>query len=253
MPLTLIDKLVWAASSLLNLTLLLVLILRRRVRSVPWFTALIAFGSLRTLVLLLTLWQFGFHHAYFLVYWCAAGLDLLLQMGVVLEVAKTVFRRSSGWVPGARRRFLLYSAFAPVTALLLALLMRPAAENALDAWDARANVFMTVWICVECRALMTVSKQFGLGWKARVTRFTWGLVVWSVASFLTDTLHSYWRTIDQFGKIENTIAFIYQLVIVYWMWVFWQPEPERVTIPEKAKADLNQLTERLLYRESKPL
>jgi len=248
--LTLVDRLVWAASFLLNLTLLLVLILRHRTRSVPWFTAWIAFGSLRTVALFLTYRLFA-KHTYFLVYWWAAGFDLVLQVAVVLEIARSVFRRSGSWVPEARRRFLIFSSFAPITGVALALMMKPSAKTALDAWDARANLFMTVLICVMSRAVMAVSKQLGLGWKSGVTQMTWGLLVWSVCAFVTDTLHSYWRTIDDFGSLENTIAVIFQLVTVYWIAVFWLPEPVLVAMSGQAKKDLNRLTERLDYGESK--
>lgn len=245
MELTLIDKLVWAGSAFLNFTLLLVLLFRRRARSVPWFTALIALGSLRTLTLFTTYRLFGRHHAYFLVYWWAAGIDLMLQIAVVSEIARTVFSRSNGWVPGARLRFLAFCSFAPVLALVLAITMKPAAKTALDAWDARANLFMTVLICVMCRAVMAVSKQLGVGWKARVTWMTWGLVVWSVAAFITDTLHSYWRTVDDFGRLESVLAVVYQLVTVYWIVIFWLPEPQTILVPERVIKDIGTISARL--------
>ena len=250
MHLSLIDKLVWAVSFLLNLSLLLVLLFRHRARFVPWFTGWTAFGSFRTLALFFTYRMFA-KHIYFLVYWGAAGFDLVLQIAVILEIARSIFGRSHGWVAGARRRFLLYCFLAPVTALILALLMKPSAKTALDAWDARANLFMTVLICVMSRGVITVSKQLGLGWKSRITQMIWGLLVWSVCAFVTDTLHSYWRTIDDFGNLENTIAVIFQLVTVYWIVVFWLPEPAAVAMPENVSVDLKSLAARLNYGQSK--
>ena len=251
MQLSLLDELVWAASALLNLTLLLVLILRGRARSAPWFTALIAFGSLRTLILFLTYRTAGRHHAYFLIYWWAAAADLLLQITVVFEVAWSVFQRSGTWVAESRRRFLFLCALAPVAAAVLALTMKPAAKSALDVWDARAGLFMTTTICILCRAVMAVLKQLGLGWRARITRFMWGFMVWSLASFVTGTLHAYWRTIDEFGKLENTIGVVYQLVIVYWIVIFWLPEPPVLAAPVHVKEDLTRLAERIDYSQSR--
>ena len=249
--LTLLDKLVWITSALLNLALLIVLLIRRRTRSVPWFTALIAFGTFRTAVLFATYRFIGRHHGYFLIYWWAAGIDFLLQMAVVLEVARSVFRRSDSWVDGAQRRFLRWCALAAIAALVLAITIKPAAKSSLDIWDARAGLFITTTICVMCRAVMAVSQQLGLGWKSRVTRFMWGLMIWSLASFVTGTLHSYWRTIDDYGKLENTIAVIYELVTAYWIVIFWLPEPAPLIMPIRAADDLKRLAARLEYGQSK--
>ncbi len=200
---------------------------------------------------LLTIVLAGRHRAYFLVYWYGAAVELLLQVAVVLEVARNVFHRRGTWVPEARRKFLLLAASAPVAALLLAAAMTPAAQSALDRWDARANLFMTAVICLMCTAVMAVSRQLGLGWRARVLQFSWGLVVWSVTSFVTDMLHSYWRTIDEFGKLENTLIVAGQLVSVYWIAIFWLPEQKLVPVPETARRDMARITERLEYGQSK--
>ncbi len=251
MGLTLVDKLLWAVSASLNLALIFVLFYRGKARSIPWFTSWVLFLSIRDAVMLLTFWLTGRHHAYFLVYWWGAAIDLLLQIAVVLEIARSVFYRSGTWVPEARRKFLLLASSAPVAALLLAATMTPAAQSALDRWDARASLFMTAVICLMCTAVMAVSRQLGLGWKARVLQFSWGLVVWSVTSFVTDTLHSYWRTIDQFGKLENTLVVVYQLVSVYWIAIFWLPEQKLAPVPETARRDMARITERLQYGQSK--
>ncbi len=248
MPLSLIDKLLWLLGFLQTAGLLFVLFFKGRARSVPWFTALIAFGVTRTIVLFATYWIFGRHHEYFLVYWGAAGVDLMLQIAVVYEVARTVFERSGSWVSQARRRFYLIAVLAPIIALSLSLTIQPAARTALDVWDARAGLFITTVICVLCGAVMMVSKQLGLGWRTRVTWFMWGLMVWSLSSFVTGSLHSYWRTIDNFGKLENTLVVIYQLVTLYWIGVFWVREPQRVMAPAHVLKDLEQLRKRVHYQ-----
>lgn len=245
MPLTLIDKLLWLFGFLETAALLFVLVDKRRTRSVPWFTAFIAFGVLRTIVLFAVYRIFGRHHEYFLAYWSAAGVDLLLQIAVVYEVARTVFQRRGTWVPEARKRFFLIASLAPLMSLALALTLQPAARSALDAWDARADLFLTTVICVLCGAVTTVSKQLGLSWRTRVTWFMWGLIVWTISTFFTGSLHAYWKTVDQFGRLENAAVVVYQLVTVYWMVVFWIPEPERRKAPDDINRDLEEVRQRV--------
>ena len=251
--LTLVDKLLWASGFLLNFALLGVLVLHRRARSAPWFTAWIAFQFVRDTAMFVILQRYDRAHAYLLAYWVAAAVELLLQIAVVLEIARSVFYRSGTWVPEARRKFILLASSAPVAALILAAAMTPAASRPIDAWYARASLFMTAVICLMCTAVMAVSRQLGLGWRERVLQFSWGLVVWSLASFMTDTLHSYWRTIDQFGKLENTLTVVYQLVSLYWIAIFWFPEQRAPAMPERALKDMTRITERLGYSRSRHL
>ena len=221
------EYLLWAYGFLQNLALLLVLLCRGRARSFPVFTALIAFGTLRTITLFLVYRVVGRHHGYALIYWWAAGLDLLLQAAVVYEIAKNTLYRSSEWIPGTKVRFLRFASAAPVIGLLLALSMTPAARNGPDAWDARANLFITATMCVMVSAVMTVSRQTGVGWNRLVLRYSAGLAVWSIASFITGTLHAYWRTIDDFSVLENCIKIVYLLVTLYWIVIFWCTDSER--------------------------
>lgn len=229
MDLALSEKLLWAYGFVQNLALLFVLLRRCRARSFRAFTVFIAFGTLRTIVLFTVFRVAGRHHAYTLTYWYAAGLDLLLQVAVVYELAKSALYRSSEWIPGAKTRFLLFAIAAPVVGILFAATMTPAARNALDSWDARANLFITVTICLLVSAVMTVSRQFGGGWNDLVLRFSAGLAVWSLASFATGTLHAYWRTADSFSLLENVAGVIYLLVTLYWIVVFWCSKSEQLT------------------------
>ena len=222
--LTLVEKVLWAYGFLQNLCLLIVLLYRGRARSIPAFTALIAFGTFRTLVLFTTIQLAGRSHAYTLVYWYAAALDFLLQVAVVYDVARNCFLRSQGWMPGARARLLLLVSAAPVIGAGLAWSMTPAARRSIDAWDARANLFITVTICLMFSAVMVVSRHVGAGWSSLLLRFSVGLVVWSLVSFVTGTLHSYWRMIDHFSLLESFAGIVYLLVTLYWIVIFWIPD-----------------------------
>ncbi len=222
------EELLWAYGFLQNLALLLVLLSRGRARLFPVFTGLIAFGTLRTIVLFLVYKEVGRHHGYALIYWWAAAIDLLLQAAVVYEIAKNTLYRSSEWILGTKARFLRFASAAPVVGLLLSLTMTPAARNGLDAWDARANLFITATMCVMVSAVMTVSRQIGVGWNRLVLRYGAGLVVWSLASFVTGSLHAYWRTINDFSVLENLSNIVYLLVTLYWIVIFWGSDSGRL-------------------------
>ena len=213
----------WAASFFLNATLVFVLILKRRYRTVPCFTVWIASYCVYSIVLFFA-YRSGSKHAYFLLYWGTSFLDLLLQVAVVFEIAAIVLRRSGGWVEGARLRLGLLGATAPVIAFGMASFMMPAAETKLDAWDARASLFTTVLICVLFSAVMLVSQQLGVSWRELALREGYGLTVWALVAFITDTLHAYWRTAEHFSALEHVRMAFYLGSLIYWTVVFWVGE-----------------------------
>jgi hypothetical protein len=248
--LSLTAMVLWAAGFVLNAALLFVLLYKRRYRTVPCFTAWIAFGCLFTITLF---WGYrsGSKHLYKVLYWSGAFPDLLLQIAVVLEIARTVLRRSGRWVEGARRPLLFMGSMAPLIALGMACFMRPAAQTALDGLGARSDLFATILICLLLTTVMVASQQLGLGWRSHIMRESYGLAVWIIVSFVTDTLHAYWRTLGHFTVLENIRIVFFQGALVYWAIAFWQPEAETIAMPPAAKKDLEDLAARIEYAESR--
>lgn len=249
MNLSLSAKVIWAAGFVLNAALLFVLLYKRRYRTVPWFTTWIGLGCCNTIVLFLA-YRFGSHHSYTVLYWSWAFLDLILQVGVVWEIARSIFRRSGKWVEGARVRLISVAAIGPLVAFALAWFMTPAAESKLDEFAARGNLFMTVLICLLFSTVVVASQQLGVGWRNHIMRESYGLVLWTIVNFVTDTLHAYWRTMGNFSALEYMRILVFQASLIYWSWAFWMPEPSPILMPVEVKNDLDELAARLDYAQS---
>jgi hypothetical protein len=138
---------------------------------------------------------------------------------------------------------------APIIALGMAWFMTPAAETRLDAWDARGSLFTTILICLLFTAVMATSQQLGLGWRSHIMRESYGLVMWTLVAFVTDTLHAYWRTLGHFTLLENIRIVFFQGALIYWAIAFWRPESETIAMPEDAKIALDNLAVRIEYAQ----
>jgi len=248
--LSLLATVLWAAGFVLNAALVFVLLYKRRYRTVPWFTAWIASDCLYTVVLFFA-YRFASKHLYAVLYWSTSFLDVLLQIGVILEIAAIVLRRSGRWVEGARLRLSVMGAIAPLVAFCMAWFMTPAAETSLDGWAARASLFTTILICLLMSGVMTVSQQLGLGWKSHVMRESYGLILWTLIAFATDTLHAYWRTMGHFSILENIRIAGFQASLIYWAVAFWLPELEPTSITLETISRLEVLKSRLDYGQSR--
>jgi len=185
------------------------------------------------------------------IYWSLTDEDVLLQIAVVLEIARAALKRGGRWVTGARPYLVFVGSIAPIIAGGMAWFMKPAAETRIDALVARVDLFTTILICLLFAAVMAASSRLGLGFRTHVMRESYGLVIWALAIFVSDTLHAYWRTTGQFSVLENIKIVAWQIALIYWSIAFWQPEPAYEPLTLDKINDLDELGTRLEYAQSR--
>ncbi|AFL89168.1 hypothetical protein Terro_2933 [Terriglobus roseus DSM 18391] len=243
MKLSLLEIALWAVNSVLNVVLLLVLFLKGRWRIVPWFTTWIGYGLFYALACFLD-YRLGSKESYRVVYWVGALGDFLLQIAVIAEIARSALKREGNWVEGAKKAILPFLAFGPILAAGLATWITPAASNVLDGLASRASLFSTVLVCFLFVAVVRATQNLGLDWRSYIARESFGLTVWTLAAFVIDSLHAYWRTMGHFGLLENTRNSVYQGVLLFWCIAFWLPEPETPIMPARLKDDYQRRIQR---------
>lgn len=245
--LSLVAILLWAASFGMNVLLLAVLAGKKRWREVPWFAGWISFSILTTATLYLGR-QYGSAGLYKGLYWGSAFLDVALQLAVIMEIAGFVFRREKGWVGDTRKKLGGSAVVITAVALLLALSITPAASSARDALYSRASLFVTILVTGLFMAVMAVSQQAGVSWRSIVIREGLGFLILNLTSFITDTLHAYWRTAEHFGDLEYVRISFYIGTLAYWVVVFWLPEKAPTVLDEKTRNALQDFRSELEYK-----
>ena len=234
MKLSLLEIALWAMNSVLNVVLVLVLTLKKRWRIVPLFTVWIAYGLIYALACFLD-YRLGSKESYRVVYWIGALGDFLLQIAVVAEIARSALKREGRWVEGVKEAILPFLVIGPILAAGLATWITPAASNSLDGLASRASLFSTVLVCFIFIAVVRATQNLGLDWRSFIARESFGLTVWTLVAFVTDSLHAYWRTMGHFAILENTRIAVYQGVLMFWCIAFWLPEPEVPVMPSSLK------------------
>jgi hypothetical protein len=124
MHFSLFDKLYWAAGPCFNAVLLFVLLWRSRWTQFPILTTWIAFQVARTLVLFF-IYLHDSRSWYARIYVGGSWIDFILQLGVVLEIARIVLRPTGTWVRDARPRFIAFGLAGATVAALVAWWVSP--------------------------------------------------------------------------------------------------------------------------------
>ena len=241
MHFTALDKLYWALGSSLDLTLLLVLLVRGRWREFPLLTSWIAFLMARAILLFL-LYLDGSKYWYTVTYMTGVWVDFALQLGVVAEIARIVLRPTGTWIRDARGYFLAGGLAAVVVAVLLAWGVTPPAPAPVPAaglrrvWEIRANLFTSLVICELFVVMSVTANRLGLGWRSHVMAVGQTLTAWSGLMVIKTALESFFGTRLFYGQLEQIRQVIYPAAACWLIVQLWRDEPERKPI----SADLHE-------------
>src|SRR4051794_19285830 len=224
MRLPLLDLALWAAGPLLNAALFCVIILRRRLRTFPMLGSWCMFTIVSAAALFLT-YRFASDHTYAVLYWIVDGLDALLQIGVIAEVAHNVFHSDGGISRGLQLVPLI--AVAALISFVIVWWIHPMAATRSDVWEIRGDLFTSLIVSVTFSSVLLTSQRQGLHWRFHVMSIGYGLMTWAVVTLIIGLLHGYWGRYTHYVGVEHVRMFVYLSILCYWIFALWRDEPER--------------------------
>ncbi|HTZ89738.1 MAG TPA: hypothetical protein VMA71_05325 [Alloacidobacterium sp.] len=247
MKVSLLDNALWAASFAGTLILLIVLLFRRRWVQFPVFNALIGYYVLENILGFLVL-RYD-RPLYPKVYWITFGFDFLLQVALIVEVARVVLRPTGTWLRDERTNFLISGIVGALIAAGLTFAVHPSVPKTIDAWGIRAYLFTSLIFCELFLVTMFAAQKLGLVWRNHVMGLGQGLTAWALVSAMVDVAHSYYGTthLHDFNMLEHVRTIAYIGAVVYWTVIFWLPEPERRPLSEEMQKYLVAMHSKVQY------
>jgi hypothetical protein len=236
MQLTGIDLLFWAAGFVAHVVLLVVLWVRHRAATFPFFTSLIASYVMRTVILYFTALT-GSKQAYLLAYISLGSVDLILQLCVVYEMASNVFRPLGNWAPDARIRLASIVLASIVIAVGLTWLSAiPPAHTVLRTILIRGNFFSAVLMTELFAGMIALSVTIRLPWRTHAARIAQGLGFYSFLCIFIEAGHSY-LGIDHNIRISADLTYFrmltYMICAGYWIITLWLDAPVPRALPKE--------------------
>jgi len=242
MHLARIDFIIWAAGFIAHVVLLAALVIRSRTHSFPIFTILISMSITRTLALYLIVLNHGSKHSYLFTYCLFAVLDMLLQLGVVYELASHTFRPMGNWAPDVREGFVWAAGMSVTIASALTFLPKiPSSHPWILYQLTRANFFSSVLMSELFLGMIVLAITFRLPWKPHAARIAQGFGFYSLVCVLIEAANSYPLVMDRAGLSSILIylrATAYLFTVVYWIASLWLDAPAPREVPEQLRAQL---------------
>lgn len=241
-----LDSILWAMTFIGNVALFAVLIFRGRWKVFPAFTAWIGFLALRTTVLY-WIYRHGSQLLYARVYWSAAVVDFVLQLGFVVEMTRIVLRPTGTWVRDARGLFLMLGGAGIAVAALLAWAVSPPGLNTAQALEVRGSLFASLVTCELVIFMSFSANRLGLGWRNHVMGLAQGLGLWLLVAVAVDGIQSYFGAAESFSTLDHLRIAVYCVALGYWIVQFWRPEPARKPISAELQQHILALHRRVTY------
>jgi hypothetical protein len=227
----------WIAAFAAQAVLFAVLVGKGRARQFPFFTTMVGFDSIQNVVLFLT---FKHKNTYELVYWCGQSIDFALQLAVVYEIARQVFKPFGKWAAGARSFWGAACGLSLVAAVGLTFAASPHAPNSAWAWVIKGDLFAVMFTCMVSIAVLVTARQYGLAWRNHVMGLAQGWTFWAFVTFVVETCHSYFGYSFWYVRLANISALAVIGAQIYWIFILWQEEPSRAISPERHKILIEQ-------------
>jgi hypothetical protein len=243
MHLTGLDLLFWAAGFGAHLILLSVLLIRRRFKQFPIFTAFIFANILRTIALYFV-GRLGTKTAYFYAFWSLGILDTLLQVSVVYEMYALTFRPLGAWARDMRAAFKWLTMSTIAVAAGLTWLAAPHARLWIQVVVIKGTFFSSVLMSELFVGMIALSVKAGLPWKSHVARISQGLGLYSAVDVLVETGPSYFgvgRGVQIYTTLSHVRMSGYLICVSYWIVMLWREAPAAREMPVRFLGHLIQL------------
>jgi hypothetical protein len=245
------DQTLWAVTFAEDLILIAVLFVRGRTRSYRFFTALIGLDVVRTVVLFL-IQRHGTKATYFYTYWSLALVDVLLQLGVLHDVASQIFRAAGEWARGARRGLMWLIVVSAVVGVVLTWIPHPAVVLRLQVVLLKGNFFSAVLVSELSVGILVLSVRAGLPWNTHVARIMHGFIVYSLCTMALETARTYFgvtATSHAYNRISHVRIGVYVLCMAYWsVTLCWEAPPPR-QMTDMMRGQLSALQDALVRRD----
>ena len=236
---------------LANLALLMVVVLKRRWSRFAAFAAFIV-ANLATTTVLNVAYGSVSHQVYRTLYFCDDLLIFGLQIWIIAEMVYSVIRPSGKWNPQARRRFISYSLFGAVAAILASYLLQPTHLSGMELFLLRVEVIGDLLMTEAVVAIMLAAGPFGLGWTSHVIAIGQGMMVLSLTTVAVDGIYLYAPHSSPISDAAHYFrGILYLATILYWCVALWREEPARKPISPALRKYIVALHDQVQYDLSK--
>lgn len=240
----------WAASTTSGVMLVGVLILRKRLRTFPIFSAYAIYCFLENFTAI-WIYRHWSRDTYYNWNICCGWIDEALQLAIFYELARDVFCPTGIWARDVYRAFVGLISGSVVVALLLTRMAQPAMPSLRFSLMVRTDFFSAVLMSELLVGIAVLSITAGLPWKTHVARIAQGWGTYSLVCLAFDVVRNYIGDVSGhlylYAVLANTRNVVWIGCELYWIVMLWRDAPEPRELPEGIRTQIYALNRRVEY------
>jgi hypothetical protein len=229
MDLTQFDALLLALSLGGQLLLFVVLLRSRLYRTFPIFFIYILYSSVSDIGFL-ALFRHVSDRTYFWAYFTNNIPELLLQIGILIEVGFNVINPVRHSLPRASLYlFMAMLAGGTLLALLLSMHSQPASLDRWEQYFVHINFGVAILRLAIFAAIAGFSQLLGIGWRNHALQLASGFLGYSIAVLLVELLHRFSGVANQplYHLHEQFRILAWCMVLGYWSYTLSRADAPR--------------------------
>ena len=229
MNLTPISAALWALSLGGQLLVLAVLAWRRLYRPFPIFSGYILFCVVSDVSFIL-LFPHLSQKAYMRAYFANNVPEFLLEIGILIEVARNVLNPVKRSLPRPSLYvFAVMLASGTLLALLLSMHSQPAELDRWSQYFVHVNLAVAILRLAIFAAIASFSQMLGIGWGNHVLQIATGLLGYSVIGLLVELMHHLTSVTDPAAYyLQDQFRIVgWCLALGYWSFALAKKEAPR--------------------------
>jgi hypothetical protein len=227
MSITYLKEFLWAAGFVGNCIVFWTLLYKRHIYIFPAFSALIGLGVLRTVWLFCIRSHYG-DQLYSHTYYGLALVDAAVQLLLIYEIARKVFRRRGSWAVDIRSSLIVWLLVSIAGAAILTYMQHPDGNDTVQVLSKKIGFFSVMLNAALFVGLLALSFKAGLNWRSHVAGIATGMAIYCFAGIPIELAARFGEAQARevlVGRLSMALQFIYLACQSYWVYSLLQPEP----------------------------
>jgi hypothetical protein len=235
------DIALWITGDAGYLLLAVVLLVKKRYKTFPWFSLLLASEIVQS-VILATVCSPSHHLRYFYAYWAGEILNAILLAAVIFEVARKFSRDVGITEPSLLRDLRIIAWTVPTLASVAIVFFRFLPDLHFELANLAFKID-TVCALMMLGLVGTTSASmyfYGVRFRVHAAAITYGLLLYSIGRILVFAAALNTANVFLWQDLERWLKPVYVLTLFTWCAVFWLEEPQK-----KLAGDVEELLSKL--------
>lgn len=187
-------------------------------------------------------------HTYTYAFISGSVLSFILQIAILVEVARHVLRQPYKWSRGALKLLAVFGVLGAIAALSATLVANRADISKWPAILDDIQLFSGLLTCEVVIAISLSAGQLGLPLRSHVLAIGQGLAAWSLLAGAVYGLETVIHPKEfAFQLMEVFRALIYPFTVLYWTVSLWHEEPARRPISPALRKYIVALHDQVQY------